>query len=36
MVRFQYHNENSRGSKEIIILGADLEDGVIETTKNTI
>jgi hypothetical protein len=36
MVRFEYHNECPKGSREIIILGVDIEDGIMKTTQNSI
>lgn len=34
MVSSEYHNESPKGSKEIITLGADLQDGIMKTTQN--
>jgi hypothetical protein len=34
MVSFEYHTKSFEGSKEIITLGINLEDGVKKTTQN--
>jgi hypothetical protein len=36
IVSSEYYNESPKGSKEIITLGVDLEDGIMKTTQNSI
>jgi len=36
MVSYEYYNEIPKGSREIITLGVDLEDGIMKTTQNII
>jgi hypothetical protein len=36
IVSSQYYSESPKGSREIITLGVDLEDGIMKTTQNVI
>ena len=36
IVTFEYHDGSPKGSREIITLDVDLEDGIIKTTQNII
>jgi hypothetical protein len=36
IVNCEYYNESPKGSRKIITPGADLEDGIMKTTQNSI
>jgi hypothetical protein len=36
IISSEYYNESSKGSREIITLGVDLDDGIMKTTQNSI